>query len=115
MPQLCVSINGNATCIPMDLTVFDDPRQDEVDEMPGETPGDPATTGGAAVVRTEVARGAVPRAWPRRERTVAEFVKGSERIRCEVLVRSAEGQDDAGEEILLFGEDVFRGILGRAP
>ena len=115
MSRLCLRIDGDESCIPLDLTVFDDPRQDDVNEMPGQARGNPVTTSDAAVVRTKVARGAVPEEWPRGQRTMAEFEKGSERIQCQLLVRKSGGRPNTSEEILLFGDDVFQAILGRAP
>lgn len=114
MPELCAKVDGEAVCMVVDLTVFDDPRQGDVPEPPGDAPGAiPAT--GAPVVRTRVAPGAVPDAWTRNERMAGELVKGHERVPCELTVRTPDSDDDQGVELLVAGEEAFRAIMGRAP
>lgn len=115
MPELCATAGGDTVCMPLDLTVFDDPRQGEVPEAPGDAPGAIATTG-TPLLRTRVPWGAVPDAWPRGERIDAELVKGQERVPCELLVQAADDDADRGPvELVLLGEEVFRAVLGRAP
>ena len=129
MPELCTRVDGEAVCMPVDLTVFDDPRRPLVEEEPGET-GAPQTTmpspARPARVRTLVAEGALPDGWPRGDRVPGELVKGHDRVPCEVEIRaeattagadeSSGGSDDQGRlEVVLFGDDVYRAILGRAP
>lgn len=117
MPDLCATVDGETLCMPVDLTVFGDPRQSAADEEPGDPPGRVDVTGVPAV-RTRVARGAVPDGWPRDERVRAELVKGHERVACDVVVQSAgAGEDGDGQavELTLVGEEVFRAVMGRAP
>lgn len=115
MPELCASLNGETVCMPVDLTVFEDPRQGEVREPPGDAPGELEPTG-APAVRTRVAWGAVPDAWPRDERVAGELVKGQERISCELLVRTTgEPEDHHALDLVLLGKEVFLAIMGRDP
>lgn len=113
MPDICARLDDEMICVTVDLTVFDDPRQGEVDEAPGAAPGALEVTG-APEVRTRLARGAVPDAWPRDERLPGELVKGQERVPCEIIVRSA-AEGDGGAELALMGDEVFRAVMGRAP
>lgn len=116
MPDVCATVDGENVCMPVDLTVFDDPRQDDVEEAPGDPPGAIVVTGDVPVVRTRVARGAVPDGWPREERVHGELVRGQEHVACEVLVRVPEGAEDGGAlELILIGNEVFRAIMGREP
>jgi hypothetical protein len=117
MADLCATVDGDTLCMPVDLTVFEDPRQGPVEEAPGEPPGAIEVTGVPAV-RTRVARGAVPDGWPRDERVPGELVKGQERVACDVFVRLAAAEHDGdGQalEVTLVGEEVFRAVMGRAP
>lgn len=118
MPDLCARVDGETVCVPLDLTVFTDPRQGAVPEPPGDAPGIIDITRGAPIVRTRLARGAAPDAWPRDQRIAAELVKGQERVPCEAMVLgpASRGNGDGGaEDLLLFGEEVFRAVLGREP
>ena len=125
MPELCTRVDGEAVCMPVELTVFDDPRRSPVEEEPGEGAAAPTAPSSArpARVRTLVAAGALPEAWPRGERVPGELVKGQDRVPCEVEVRSeATTTGDSGAtadegrlEVVLFGDEVYRAVLGRAP
>ena len=119
MPEVCTRVDGEAVCVAIDLTVFEDPSQTDVDEAPGEPGRPPAPRPAADMpprVRTRVAAGTLPDTWPRDERVAGELVKGNERVECEVEVRAAPGDaDNEGLELLLFGDAVYRTILGRAP
>ncbi len=89
MPELCATLGDETVCMPVDLTVFEDPRQGEVPEPPGNAPGELESTG-APAVRTRVAWGAV--------------------------VRTAGGPEESHAlELVLLGDRVFRAIMGRAP
>lgn len=122
MPELCATLDGESVCMPLDLTVFDDPRQGDVPEGPGDPPGAIEATG-APAIRTRVAPGAIPDAWPRDERIAGELVKGQERIECEVMVRTSggggagtgTGRESNATEVILMGEEVFRAVMGRSP
>lgn len=115
MIEVCVLLQGDRVCMPVDLTVFDDPGQGDVPEPPGDAPG-PVERTGAPRVRTRLAQGAIPDAWPRDEAIAGELVKGNERVPCQLMVQAADGVDDGeGLELILMGEDVFRAVLGRAP
>lgn len=117
MPELCARLNDETSCMPVDLTVFDDPRQGDVTEAPGEAPGR-LETSGVSMILTTVAWGAIPDAWPRDERVPAELVKGNDRVPCELVVRApTDGDKDTGggAELLLIGKEVFRAVLGRDP
>ena len=114
MPDLCATVDGETICMPLDLTVLDDPRQGDVDEDPGDAPG-AVETAGVPAVRTRVARGALPDGWPRDERMSGELVKGQERVACELVVRAAPGEEGGGAvEVTLIGDEVFRAVMGRA-
>lgn len=113
MPEVCARLDDETFCVTVDLTVFDDPRQGEVSEEPGSAPGAVEATG-APEVRTRIAWGAVPDAWPRDERLPGELLKGQERVPCEIIVRSTR-EGDGGAELALLGDEVFRAIMGRAP
>lgn len=116
MPELCARVSDETVCMPVDLAVFEDPRPGDVRERPGDAPGEVETVDGGARVRTRVARGTVPDAWPRDEPVAGELVKGRERVPCELVVRSAgDGASDGGVELVLVGEEVFRAVMGRAP
>lgn len=115
MPELCATLEGEAFCMPVDLTVFTDPRHTEVAERPRDAPGLLDVTSDVPIVRTRVARGAAPDAWPRDERIPAVLLKGQERLACEVMVRPSDEGEARAEELLLYGEEVFRAVMGRTP
>ena len=116
MPDVCATVDGETVCVPVELTVFDDPRQDRIDEAPENPPRSHRRHGRRPVVRTRIAPGAVPDAWPRDERVPGELVRGQEHVACEVLVRPGAGAEEGGAlELMLIGAEVFRAIMGRAP